>query len=379
MKKLLTVIGLLCVSFTAKAETYLFGGIDAGFSGLQTQSAAESDKFGLDINLKGLISFELDKFVIDFGGGWRYDRVSGGPSIRKIVIETRSAFLEASPRIYIGDSFQLGPYVAFHLGSQVGMSELLPSSQSTAFYVGAQFLHEWGNEQTRYRFGVRGGMDLNIPSRTHWMAQLSFQVGTRLFGGSASEPVPRVEERAESVETLEVPEAPPEREPEWIDPDESEPRVQEFDDGAFRVERRGKSTLIITTYSTALNFLTGKSTLASGSERTFRVLGSYLAEHSDNWQRTSIDGHADERGSTRYNRQLSQRRAAWIRAMFVRQGTPSARLYSRGFGEDRPLDKGHNARAWEQNRRVEIVVYGVRDHDALIQLVRSIPRSLASR
>ncbi len=354
----------------AKAEGYLFGGLDLGVSGLTTQVPGEVAKLGADVGFKGLISAELDQFVVDIGVGWRFNHVVGGPSSRRVTISTRNAFFEVSPRLELGGGWQLGPWAAFHLGSEVGMSEQLATSQRTAFFLGGQLLREWGNEKDRYRFGVRGGLDMNIPSRAHWMAGITFQIGTRLFGGGDSQPA--------ELTRVDLPELPIERQTAWEDPEEFAPRVKEFDNGAFRVESRGISTLIITTYSTALNFLTGRTTLSQGSERTFHQLGDYLSDHASQWERARIDGHADERGPAVYNRKLSQRRAAFIRAMFARGGVSSSRLESRGFGEDRPIARGHNRVAWEQNRRVEIIVHGVRDKQALIELVRSIPRTLAS-
>ncbi len=383
MRKLLgLVFGLgLCLALPARAEGYLFGGVDLGFSGLTSQMPGEVDKMGADVGFKGLVSMEMEKFVIDLGFGWRFNHVVGGPNIRRVTISTRNAFFEFSPRIHLNENWQLGPWAQFHFGSEVGLSEQLSTSQLNSFYLGGQLVSEWGNEKNRYRFGVRGGVDMNVPSRMHWSAGITFQIGTRIFGGGSSEPAlePAPEPPSEVSRVEEMPDIPAERSTAWDDPEEFAPRKKEYDNGAFRVESRGESTLIITTYSTALNFLTGRTTLSTGSEMTFRKLGGYLSEHSTQWERATIDGHADERGSDRYNRKLSQKRAAFIRAMFVRQGVVPGRLYSRGFGEDRPLDRRHNAAAWEQNRRVEIVVHNVRDKQALIDLVKSIPRTLAFR
>ncbi len=383
MRKFLGIL-LILGALSAKAETYLFGGIDLGMSGLTTYVPNEVDKLGFDLGIKGLISQEFEKFTVDLAIGWRFNYVAGGPSFRRVSINTRNLYFEVSPRINLGEYWQVGPWFAFHMSSEVGMGELLISSQKTAYYLGGQLIREWGDDKTRYRFGVRGGVDLNIVNRMHWVGGVTFQIGTRIFaGGSDETPVPAVEPSPEPEPepepiTRNVPDIQPERSTAWEDPEEFAPRVKVFDDGAFRVESRGASTLIITTYSTALNFLTARTTLSEGSEMTFRQLGGYLADHNANWQRASIDGHADERGSAPYNRRLSQRRAAFIRAMFIRQGAQSSKLQARGFGEDRPIDKRHSAAGWEQNRRVEIVVHGVRDKQQLIQLVKSIPRTLAS-
>ncbi|MDH5436970.1 MAG: peptidoglycan-associated lipoprotein, partial [Gammaproteobacteria bacterium] len=37
------------------------------------------------------------------------------------------------------------------------------------------------------------------------------------------------------------------------------------------------------------------------------------------------------------------------------QGTSNSQLESVSYGEERPVDSGHNESAWSQNRRVEII------------------------
>jgi outer membrane protein OmpA-like peptidoglycan-associated protein len=74
--------------------------------------------------------------------------------------------------------------------------------------------------------------------------------------------------------------------------------------------------------------------------------------------RVQIEGHTDNRGPSRLNRTLSQKRAAAVRAYLVRKGVPELRLRSVGYGEERPLNRGETETAWEQNRRVEFRIQG---------------------
>ncbi|MCL7753757.1 OmpA family protein [Polaribacter sp. Z022] len=67
-----------------------------------------------------------------------------------------------------------------------------------------------------------------------------------------------------------------------------------------------------------------------------------------------IEGHTDDRNSDRYNLYLSQRRAASVRKYMVKQGIPSDRLESKGYGESRPKFSNSNAGGRQLNRRVEI-------------------------
>jgi OmpA-OmpF porin, OOP family len=69
-----------------------------------------------------------------------------------------------------------------------------------------------------------------------------------------------------------------------------------------------------------------------------------------------IQGHTDERGSAAYNRDLSQRRAESVLEFLVGEGVPRERLEARGYGETRPLVRGHDERAWTANRRVQFIL-----------------------
>lgn len=72
------------------------------------------------------------------------------------------------------------------------------------------------------------------------------------------------------------------------------------------------------------------------------------------WKLT-IEGHADERGTTEYNLQLGERRAASIRDYIVRLGVDKARVKVISYGEERPIDNSGTESAWAQNRRGELI------------------------
>jgi outer membrane protein OmpA-like peptidoglycan-associated protein len=74
--------------------------------------------------------------------------------------------------------------------------------------------------------------------------------------------------------------------------------------------------------------------------------------HPD-WVQFSIEGHADTRGDLEYNDALSALRAERVRAALIDAGVPADAIVTAGFGEARPRDAGHSARAHQRNRRVE--------------------------
>ena len=70
--------------------------------------------------------------------------------------------------------------------------------------------------------------------------------------------------------------------------------------------------------------------------------------------KVTVEGHADERGTTEYNIALGQRRADAIVDYLVRLGVARARLAPISYGEERPAASGDDESAWAQNRRGEL-------------------------
>lgn len=68
-----------------------------------------------------------------------------------------------------------------------------------------------------------------------------------------------------------------------------------------------------------------------------------------------IEGSADERGSSEYNRQLGLKRAENVRQSLISQGAPDKQLSVKTLGESRPKLKGHDEESWAENRRADVV------------------------
>jgi peptidoglycan-associated lipoprotein len=69
-----------------------------------------------------------------------------------------------------------------------------------------------------------------------------------------------------------------------------------------------------------------------------------------------IEGNCDERGSDDYNMALGERRAKAARDYLVNLGVQSDRLSVISYGEEKPVDPGHDEAAWAKNRRDEFVI-----------------------
>jgi len=71
--------------------------------------------------------------------------------------------------------------------------------------------------------------------------------------------------------------------------------------------------------------------------------------------RIRIEGHCDERGTTEYNLALGERRAKSAFQYLMDLGVDPNRMSVVSYGEEVPLDPGHNEAAWAKNRRAEFV------------------------
>jgi peptidoglycan-associated lipoprotein len=67
--------------------------------------------------------------------------------------------------------------------------------------------------------------------------------------------------------------------------------------------------------------------------------------------RLTIEGNADEQGSREYNLALGQRRAESVTKLMMLMGVRGEQLEAISYGEERPRTKGHDEKAWAENRR----------------------------
>lgn len=74
--------------------------------------------------------------------------------------------------------------------------------------------------------------------------------------------------------------------------------------------------------------------------------------------RVQLEGHTDERGTEEYNLALGQARARAVRDVLASAGIPASRLEIISYGENVPLNDGHDEAAYGQNRRVHFSAMG---------------------
>ncbi len=108
---------------------------------------------------------------------------------------------------------------------------------------------------------------------------------------------------------------------------------------------------------TVIHFATDSDRLSQEARRTLTRLGAAFLEDG-RARGLLLEGHADRRGTERYNDALSRRRAQAVKDYLLGLGIPDERVHMRHFGERRPQDPADNELAWARNRRVSITREG---------------------
>jgi outer membrane protein OmpA-like peptidoglycan-associated protein len=98
-----------------------------------------------------------------------------------------------------------------------------------------------------------------------------------------------------------------------------------------------------------------RARVKSAARPVLAAIASLHQQHPE-WLKIRIEGHADARGNEEFNHELSRRRADNVRKELIKLGIPAELIESEGYGSSRPRDKRGEPRAYQRNRRVEIVV-----------------------
>lgn len=67
-----------------------------------------------------------------------------------------------------------------------------------------------------------------------------------------------------------------------------------------------------------------------------------------------VEGHCDERGTKGYNIALGERRGNAVAKFLLVNGVSSSQIEVVSYGEEKPVNNGHDEAAWAQNRRAYI-------------------------
>lgn len=107
-------------------------------------------------------------------------------------------------------------------------------------------------------------------------------------------------------------------------------------------------------YRHIVYFPTDRDDLGGGEQdRLIAFLRAVQPKDSDDIR---IEGHADERATDLYNLDLAGRRMETVKHFLNDNGVEQLDMHASSFGERAPAVAGDGERAWQKNRRVEIVL-----------------------
>jgi outer membrane protein OmpA-like peptidoglycan-associated protein len=101
-------------------------------------------------------------------------------------------------------------------------------------------------------------------------------------------------------------------------------------------------------------FGTDQARLTPEGMRTAQKLADVLQQNPQ--RKVLVEGFTDSTGSSAHNQDLSDRRAAAVRAALTDMGVANDRVATRGYGEGYPVTANDTAQNRQMNRRVEIVL-----------------------
>jgi outer membrane protein OmpA-like peptidoglycan-associated protein len=108
-----------------------------------------------------------------------------------------------------------------------------------------------------------------------------------------------------------------------------------------------------------VHFRTEDSTIDGADEQRLAELASFIAPLDGTVIR--LDGHADVRGTTKYNDALSTARAESVRDVLVRAGMPAERIVVTGEGSADATATDQDVDGMALDRRVAVTVVGLDD------------------
>lgn len=112
------------------------------------------------------------------------------------------------------------------------------------------------------------------------------------------------------------------------------------------IDKDGKAILHI-------NFDLNKATLKPNGQKIVDEIQKVLEQTPD--LKLSIEGHTDNTGNAKLNKELSEKRANTVKFALAGKGIDIGRLSSKGFGAEKPLVANDTEENKAKNRRVELV------------------------
>lgn len=129
--------------------------------------------------------------------------------------------------------------------------------------------------------------------------------------------------------------------------------AQEISAGVIRVEKLPNDQLLVgMTGETA--FEVDSDSINPGFDSTMDRISAIVVKYGKT--ELAVAGHTDSTGSAAHNQDLSERRAGAVARYMEGKGVVPERIYSTGYGMNRPIASNRTDEGRRQNRRVDITI-----------------------
>ncbi len=125
---------------------------------------------------------------------------------------------------------------------------------------------------------------------------------------------------------------------------------QELEGSGVRVRREGDVIHLVMPGN--ITFETARYDIRGDFYPVLNSVARVLAEFDKTV--IKVSGHTDSTGSSEFNQNLSEQRAASVGTYLAERGVGKGRIHVRGYGERQPIASNSSASGREQNRRVEL-------------------------
>jgi len=286
------------------------------------------------LKILGSYYFETAPWIADLGAGVHNQFLTQKGSDADTI---QSLYTELAARYKFTNRWQLGAIWNTLVDNP---DRYKSNTNNLASFIGLQVMKEFTwSEDYLVRAGGRAMTDVGISGETIDTVMAEIQVS---FGPTARAPqVIRVEETR----------------PQPIAPHLARRAIQTFEIDPD-----------------AVNFETDSTKLVSSSQQYLRRLARALAANRHLFDRVEVVGHADQRGTEEYNHRLSQRRARAIADTLISSGINRNQLVTEGRGKRELVSSSMSPSALLRNRRVELQFQGVKNQEALKNIIDSVRR-----
>jgi outer membrane protein OmpA-like peptidoglycan-associated protein len=337
--------------------------IQGGYSGKSvpvggTDIAKRGSHLGADLG----VLYYKPNWVFQLSGGLLKTSLSGTVLNQELSLKETDFLGDLGFRLR-SSGWQIGPSLQLLAGTDVSFIEnTLDNAKKTAFLAAIHLDREVTLGSVDARIGAYYKTDLNIANRqVNWLGvQLALELPFQSESDDANKFVATRQQAQEVLPVEPAPAASPSPTPSAT-PVALAPMV------APEMKVVPPASVRLNLDESTLQFDTNKSDLKEKGIRLIDHIARFLVERESNWKEIRVEGHADWRGPSVKNQDLSYDRAQAVALELHQQGIASQRIVVKGFGASRPLYRGKDVEKLRRNRRVEVYIDGVQDPEALLK------------